>query len=229
MNNPNIVNMIGRTYGRLTVLERSVNDKQGNAQWICKCECGKLKVVRGRSLRQGRVRSCGCLLAESSKERMTAMLTKHSLSGSKLYRVYASMRERCENPSCKSFQNYGGRGIAVCDEWRMQRESFLHWAMQNGYEEGLQIDRINVNGDYCPENCRWVTPQQNMNNVRKNICFEYNGESHTVAEWARIAGLSYSTVYDRYKAGKSPAEILKRRKAYGDEDCTLQGRGSAAV
>lgn len=82
--------------------------------------------------------------------------------------------------------------------------------MQSGYEEGLQLDRIDNNGNYCPENCRWVTRKQNMNNVRKNVRFEYNGVSHTVAEWARIAGLSYMTVYERYKAGKPPAEILKK-------------------
>lgn len=218
MNNPNVVNMTGRTYGRLTVLERSDNDKRGNAMWLCKCECGNVKAILGGSLRQGSTRSCGCMLSELSKRRMTELLTKHGFSGKKLYSVYRAMRERCEKQTCKSYGNYGGRGISVCDEWKNDRALFFEWALKNGYQEGLQIDRIDVNGDYSPTNCRWITPQQNMNNVRKNIRFEHNGEIHTLAEWSSISGLPYGTVYERYKAGKTPAEILKKEGNHGAEN-----------
>lgn len=210
MNNPNVVDMAGSTYGRLTVLKRVENDVSGNARWLCKCECGNEKIVLGRSLRTGRTRSCGCLLAESSKQRMTAMCTKHGFSNKKLYRVYMAMRERCEKPSASEYSSYGGRGISMCKEWRERKEAFFEWAMQNGYKEGLQIDRIDTNGDYCPGNCRWATRSENMNNIRKNVRFEHNGVSHTLAEWARIARLPYMTVYGRYKAWESPAEILRR-------------------
>ena len=140
MNNPNVVNMTGRTYGRLTVLERSDNDKRGNAMWLCKCECGNVKAILGGSLRQGSTRSCGCMLSELSKRRMTELLTKHGFSGKKLYSVYRAMRERCEKQTCKSYGNYGGRGISVCDEWKNDRALFFEWALKNGYQEGLQID-----------------------------------------------------------------------------------------
>lgn len=211
MNSPNVVNMIGRTYGRLTVIERSSNDKQGNAQWLCRCECGRQKVVRGGSLRQGRIRSCGCLLSESSKDRMSALVTKHGMRGAKLYGVYSSMIERCSSPKCKGFHNYGGRGIAVCDEWKDNRQSFFDWAFENGYEEGLQLDRIDNNGNYCPENCRWVTRKVNCNNTRKNVSLEYNGETHTLSEWADILCINRSTIFSRHRAGKPVDEILKKR------------------
>ena len=209
MNNSNVVNMTGMVFGRLTVIERVENDNQGNARWLCQCECGNKKIVRGGSLRQGRIRSCGCLLAESSKKRMTTLLTKHGLAGSKLYRVYCAMCERCEKPSCSEYHRYGGRGIKVCDEWLHDRNSFFEWAMKNGYKEGLQIDRINNDGNYEPSNCRWVTQIENCNNTSKNVFLEHNNERHTLSEWSRLLGINRSTIYSRYKAGKSPAEILK--------------------
>lgn len=210
MNSPNIVNLTGQVFGRLTVLERAENDKQGNAQWLCQCICGNKKVIRGRALRTGRTSSCGCLLSESSKRRMTTLMIKHGMAGSKLYRVYCSMRERCEKPSCPEYHRYGGRGITVCDEWKNDRNSFFEWALKNGYKEGLQIDREDNDGHYCPENCRWVTRMKNCNNTCRNVFLEYKGEIHTLSEWSRILGINISTIYSRHRAGKTPAEILKK-------------------
>lgn len=210
MNSRNIVNMKDMIFGRLTVIERSENDKHGNTKWLCKCECGNEVVVLGHSLRQGRTRSCGCLLSESSKNRMTKLLTKHGMASTKIYKVYVSMRERCEKPSSSEYHRYGGRGIRVCDEWKDDRTSFFEWALTNGYKEGLEIDRINNDGNYEPSNCRWVTSLKNSNNTSRNVFLEFNGETHTMAEWSRILGISVSTLYSRRKAGKTPAEILKR-------------------
>ncbi len=209
MNNPNVVDMTGLTFGRLTVLKRVENDKQGNAMWLCQCVCGKTKKLRGGTLRQGKTKSCGCLLSEASKKRMTKLCTKHGMSATKLYRVYSSMRERCEKPSCPEYKNYGGRGITVCKEWKHDRNSFFEWALNNGYKQGLEIDRIDVNGNYEPSNCRWVTRVENCNNKRNNIFLEYKGEKHTLSEWARLTGIRKNTIYSRYYSGKKPEEILK--------------------
>lgn len=209
MNNPNVVDMTDLVFGRLTVIKRTENDKQGNAMWLCKCECGKEKIVLGHSLRQRKTNSCGCLLSESSRNRMKNLLTKHGMASTKLYRVYSSMRERCEKTSCSEYHRYGGRGITVCDEWKNDRNSFFKWALENGYKEGLQIDRSDNDGNYEPSNCKWVTPLENCNNTSKNVFLEWNGERHTLSEWARITGINVSTIYSRRKAGKTPAEILK--------------------
>lgn len=213
----NFINLMGLSFGRLTVIDRVENDKDGNSRWLCKCECGKQKVILGRSLRKGATKSCGCLLSEASKKRMSALLTKHGMAGSKLYRVYSAMRERCEKPSSPEYHRYGGRGITVCEEWKKSRASFFEWAVQNGYKEGLQIDRINNDGNYEPSNCRWVTNIENCNNTSRNIFLEYNGERHTLSEWARIRSIPVSTLYTRYHTGKTPAEILKKEKKNGTD------------
>lgn len=208
MNNPNVVNMTGQIFGRLTVLQRAENDKQGNAQWLCQCSCGNKKVVRGRALRTRKTLSCGCLLSESSKERMTKLLTKHGMASTKLYRVYSSMRERCEKPSCTEFHRYGGRGIAVCDEWRNDRNSFFEWALNNGYKEGLQIDRENNDGNYEPSNCRWVLPIDNGRNTSKCInVIATNCETgeemlfRSINEAVEHTGICYCTI-KRFLEGK---------------------------
>ncbi len=200
--------MIGKRFGRLVVAERSTNDKDGNARWTCICDCGNNTTVLAKSLRGGRTRSCGCLLSESSKTRMTELLTKHGRSGTKLYCVYRSMIERCTKPQHKSFHNYGARGISVCDEWTNDRIAFFEWAVDNGYREGLTLDRIDNDGNYEPSNCRWVTQKENSNNTRKNVRFSFGGETHTISEWANITGLSYSKIYQRYRARKNPKDIL---------------------
>lgn len=171
-NSPLVVNLVGRKFGRLTVAKRVKNDSRGNAKWLCVCDCGNQKEILGSSLRQGLTRSCGCLLAEKASQRMTAMRLKTGLSQTKLYRVWSSMKERCNNKSSKSFKNYGGRGIAVCEQWNDPDkgfENFLNWAHKNGYQEGLEIDRINNNDGYRPDNCRWVSSKDNSRNLRKNV------------------------------------------------------------
>lgn len=162
------IDITGKRYGRLVVIKQVESDKQQNAQWLCQCDCGKQKIIRGKFLRSGKITSCGCILSEASKDRMTKLLTKHGMSSTKLYKVFISMHERCEKHSSNSYHRYGGRGIKICDEWK-RFEPFYEWAMANGYKEGLQIDRINNDGNYEPSNCRWVTLKDNARNTSKCI------------------------------------------------------------
>ena len=158
----------GKTFGRLTVLEYAYNDKYGHSMWKCKCECGKEIVVSGIHLKNGHTQSCGCLRNEIATKRFK----KHGMTRTRLYQVWADMKARCTYPSVLCFHHYGGRGIKVCDEWENSFEAFYEWAMANGYDPTAErgkctIDRIDVNGHYCPENCRWVDMKAQRANQRK--------------------------------------------------------------
>lgn len=120
------------------------------------------------------------------------------------------MKYRCNNPNCLAYKNYGGRGIRVCDEWNNSFLSFSEWAGTAGYKEGLSLDRIDVNGDYSPDNCRWATVKTQTNNQRNNHLLEFNGEIHTVSEWSEITGISRSTICCRLKCGWSIDDTLKK-------------------
>jgi len=162
-----LIDISGQQFGRLTVRERAVNNKHGKSRWRCTCSCGNETVVDGNSLRQGNTQSCGCL----QKERTTAYKQKHGKSHLRIYSIWTSMRSRCSNQHHKDWQHYGGRGICVCPEWNCNFMSFYHWATVNGYSDNLTIDRIDVNGNYTPDNCRFVTQIQQQTNRRNNTDF----------------------------------------------------------
>lgn len=187
-------NISGRKFGRLTALYRLHNyhDKK-NSYWLCICDCGNLKESRLPDLKSGNTKSCGCLNSEISKYRMT----KHGKHNTRLYHIYCGMKNRCQNCNDPKYPNYGGRGIKVCDEWLNDFMAFYNWAIDNGYKDDLTIDRINVDGNYKPDNCRWATPKQQSNNKRNTIYINYNGESKTLSEWCEVLNLNYYTVYDR--------------------------------
>lgn len=125
-----------------------------------------------------------------------------------LYRAYHDMKDRCLLPTKSNYKHYGGRGIKVCDEWKKSYLPFYLWAMKNGYEQGLQLDRIDNDGDYSPENCRWATKQAQENNKRTNVRIEYQGETHTIAEWARLKGIHVHTLRNRLWKGWSAEKAL---------------------
>lgn len=190
------IDLTGQVFGRLTVIRRAGNDSDNRAMWSCICECGATTFVRGKDLRSGKQYSCGCLKNEKARDRMI----KHGESNSRLYKIWLGMKKRCENTECKSYNDYGKRGIKVCDEWHSY-ETFKAWALLNGYDDTKTIDRKNVNDGYTPDNCRWVARSVQNNNTRKNHYVEIKGENRTLTEWARIYQISLSTVYQRIKRG----------------------------
>lgn len=126
---------------------------------------------------------------------------KHGMRHTRIYDIWRSMRQRCSNPKCINYHNYGGKGVSVCREWNESFEAFYKWAMDNGYNDELTIDRIDVNKDYDPTNCRWVTYKEQANNKTNNRIIEFKGESRTIAEWADITGIKKATIWARLQKG----------------------------
>ena len=144
--------LAGVRFGRLVAIERGPNDPKGRTVWKCRCDCGNEKYILATSLTQGLTKSCGCL--------------RHGLRHTRLYTIWTHMQQRCENPNHNRYHLYGGRGISICPEWRNDFCTFYNWAMQHGYEETLTIDRINPDGNYEPQNCRWATVSEQNRNRR---------------------------------------------------------------
>lgn len=133
---------------------------------------------------------------------------KHGLWHHPIYRAYDAIISRCYNSNVPAYKNYGGRGISMCDEWRKDRNKFFSWAFENGYAQGLHIDRIDNNGNYSPENCRFVSRKINNNNKRANRFITYNEQTKTIAQWADIYGKPYDFIYDRVRRGWNIERIL---------------------
>lgn len=215
------IDLTGQRFGRLTVLERASDyiTPKGvrRVRWKCLCNCGNEYITKANSLLRNEAKSCGCLRSERSAEsitsynaiRMTHPSLKHGRTVNKkierLYKVWSSMRSRCYGRNQNQYHNYGGRGITICDEWQ-DYEKFREWAMANGYDENAPrgqctIDRIDVNGNYCPENCRWVSAKVQVNNKRNSRFIEYEGSTYTVTQLAEKLKLPYITVIKRLNKG----------------------------
>lgn len=188
-------------FGRLVAIERVGTDKLGNATWLCKCDCGNVKIVNTTCLRRGITRSCGCLAKECRYV--------HGKKKTRLYHIWQNMKCRCYNPNNPAYSNYGGRGITICDEWRRNFTAFHDWAMSHGYRDDLSIDRIDNDGSYTPDNCHWATRTEQSQNRRKNHMIEMDGERKILAKWARQYNLNYDTVRSRLKRGWTPEKALK--------------------
>lgn len=148
--------------------------------------------------------------SELWKETMKRVHTTHGGSKTRLFRIWQYMKKRCYNKHAINYDRYGGRGITVCQEWRDSFETFRDWAIANGYHESLSIDRIDNDGPYSPENCRWATVKEQGNNRRSTHLVTYNGETHSIKEWSEITGIAKSTIGNRLKAGRTPEEALTR-------------------
>lgn len=144
-----------------------------------------------------RVASCGCY----KHEMLSKKQSKHRQTNTRLYGIWCAMKSRCGNNNTLAYPDYGGRGITVCEEWKNSFESFMNWANSSGYDEKLSIDRIDNDGNYCPENCRWVDSATQASNRRSNVIYEYNGVSHNISEWSKIMGISYKKLHRRLKSG----------------------------
>lgn len=161
------IQMISLKFGRLKVVSEAERTKDNHKKWLCKCDCGKTTIVDGRDLRKGATKSCGCLLKEEVTKRIVAINTKHGDVHTRIYHIWQGMKDRCYRVKNKGYKYYGDRGIKVCDEW-FDYATFKLWALNNGYKDNLTIDRIDVNGDYESNNCRWVTIQEQQRNKRNS-------------------------------------------------------------
>lgn len=184
--------MTGLRFGRLTVLERAPNKTTGakpKVMWRCQCDCGNETVVTGYALKGGTTVSCGC------KKR------KHGHSHKeRLYETWKNMRRRCNDPTNKRYEQYGGRGIKVCPEWN-DYAVFREWAMSHGYTDDLTIDRINVDKGYSPDNCRWAGARVQANNTTRNKYITFKGKTLTISQWADELGLPYGVINHRIQRG----------------------------
>lgn len=189
---------VGQRAGRLTVVAGDLHRVGRKLKVMCRCDCGTEKLIGVPELAGGITQSCGCLVVEQ----ISALSLKHGGEGSPLYTVWASMKNRCRNPKSDGYHRYGGRGISVAAEW-FEFGVFREWAMANGYQRGLEIDRRDVNGNYEPSNCRWVTTMVNGNNRRNNVRLEAFGETKTMADWSRDprCAVSYATLKQRIRKG----------------------------
>lgn len=209
-----IKDLTGQKFGRWRVVSRAENaiTVSGHyfTRWNCECECGTKREVNANSLLSGRSTSCGCYGKEVAKSVMSNNFKTHGDSNTRLYKIWAGMKKRCNNPNAWNYQDYGGRGIEVCNEWN-EYEPFRNWAIKSGYNDSLSIDRINVNGNYEPNNCRWVDKKGQANNRRTSVYITYNDETHTIAEWARELDMSYKKLHHRLSRGWSIERALTEK------------------
>ena len=204
-----VLNLVGQKFGKLTVIALESGRTTDDRKWRCVCDCGGEKVTSEDNLKRGHCKSCGCLYKNnggSEKKNIPFGST------SKLYNVWQNMRSRCKNPKDNNYKKYGARGITVCKEWDSY-PSFREWALSNGYKEGenrrnCTIDRIDVDGNYEPNNCRWATAFEQVNNRRNTIRIEFNGETHALAQWAKETGIDYEVLLHRYIRGWSAERML---------------------
>lgn len=204
------IDLTGKRFGRLVILERVESNRKDKPAWLCLCDCGNEIVSYSDYLSSGHTRSCGCLSREKVRERSTT----HGYSGTRLYNIWHGMIQRCECRSDARYKNYGARGIFVCRDWH-DFQSFLDWAIINGYSDKLSIDRINNDGPYSPDNCRWTNCVIQSNNRRKNRIINYNGETNTLSEWCRKLGLKYKTVSRRLEIGHSLEDAFSEVRLHG--------------
>lgn len=200
----------GKRFGRLVAVEVVGRSKQQSLIWKCKCDCGNYVNVVSVSLSIGNTSSCGCIHAEGLMNRCY----RHGESKSKIYSIWSGIKGRCSREKEKAYKNYGGRGIKVCDEWNNSFENFRDWSLNNGYEEGLTIDRIDNNGNYEPNNCRWVSRKIQMNNMRRNRMITYEGETMTLSQLCDKYNKKYHLILDRLDKGKMTIEDAMTREKY---------------
>ena len=199
-----LINLVGKRYGRLVVIEKA-DSLSGHVRWKCKCDCGNECIVHGTSLKSGNTTSCGCYKTENAKRLFSTVRQNDK----RLYAVWNGIKQRCNNESSKSYQNYGGRGIKMDDIWANNYEAFYNWAIKSGYQDGMEIDRIDNNGDYCESNCRFVSKEVQANNKRNVKLYTIDGITKSLPQWCREYDQDYYLVRQRvYKLGWPIKEAL---------------------
>lgn len=208
------VNLTGKQFGRLMVVGfeeyRKRPDGRNNGYWRCLCQCGHESIVSTGNLTSGAVQSCGCLKLEKAKENHTVhgFLSRKDKTP-RLYRIWNCMKTRCYNKNREDYKYYGGRGISVCTEWEHDFVAFREWALSNGYDDSLTLDRIDPDGNYCPSNCRWATAKEQGNNQRRTIFLEIGGVRKTLTQWADDVGMPRNRIYSRYYRGERGHDLIR--------------------
>ena len=193
-----------KKFGKLTALSFEYRDDKHRHFWKFRCDCGNEIVLRKSSVTSGNTSQC----RECSLKERKIKATTHGMSKTRLYREWSGMLQRCELATSTSYERYGALGISVCEEWH-SFEVFAKWALENGYSDKLTIDRIDSKGNYEPNNCRWAGVIEQNNNQKSNVSFEYKGETHTLAEWARLYGIKYHWFYARWKKSQNPEYLFR--------------------
>lgn len=182
---------IGKRSGHLEVVGFEIYPDKRPPMLKCKCDCGNLKLVLLGTFNHGKLLSCGCGISA----------TKHGYHKHKLYSILQGMKDRCYNKNNSNYHRYGGRGIKVCDEWRFHPEKFIEWSFSNGYIDGLSIDRIDNDWDYCPENCRWADRLTQSRNRSTNVMIEFGGKKMCLTDWSKELGMKKDTLRGRFRMG----------------------------
>lgn len=204
--------LTNREFNRLKVIEYVGNNSRGDSLWKCQCRCGNLTEVTAYRLTSGTTKSCGCL----QKEKLAKRNFKHGGTYTRLYQIWHDMKERTENSNNKRWERYGGRGIKICKAWQDFKE-FEKWALTNGYNDKLTIERIDNDKGYEPENCKWETVRKQNRNKSNNVIIEHKGERKTVADWAIEKGMTYDCLRYRLKRGWSIEKALETPIKGGNE------------
>lgn len=206
--------LTGQKFNMLTALEFHKKNESRKTFWYCKCDCGNIVSVRSDQLKSGNTKSCGCWKRKTDAINARKNHT-HKMSGTPLYASWQRIKARCFNKNSPDYPDYGGRGITVCDEWKNDFEKYKEWALQNGYEKNLSIDRINNDGNYEPSNCRWADDTQQAYNRRSNVFLEYKGVTKNITKWAEESGINKGTFMTRYYRGYRGDKLfapVKKRK-----------------
>lgn len=200
---PAFRDLIGETFGRLTVEARGEKNRWGGYRWVCRCKCTNVITVDSNNLRRGLTTSCGCY----RNDRVRETCGTHGQTNSTEYWSWSHMKRRCTDPSHPRYADWGGRGITVCDRWRDSFEVFL---ADMGPKPSLEhsIDRKDNGGNYEPGNCRWAIAKEQSRNTRRNHMLTYNGETRCVSEWSEATGINHQTIHERLKRGLSVADAL---------------------
>lgn len=206
-----LIDLTGQKFSRLTVIKRVENNKHKQRMWLCKCDCGNEKIVRGLDLINGKIKSCGCLKIEQNKINLNS--TSHGLTDCRLYYIWINIKTRCYNSQNKNYRFYGAKGIKMCDEWKNDFKAFYDWAYKNGYNDKAKrgectIDRIDSNKDYMPSNCRFLNQKQQTRNMKSNHLITFNNETHCIGEWAEILNISRKTLDSRIGRGWDIKRVL---------------------
>lgn len=201
--------LVGQKFGRALVISRS-GSRNGRVYWFCACDCGKKFETITASLTGGKTTSCGCYRHERERDANI----KHGKTNSRIYRIYNLMKNRCYNHNVPRYKNYGARGIRVCDDW-LGEDGFIafnNWAILNGYNDDLTIERIDVNGNYCPENCKWIRKEEQAKNKTSNVIIEIDDKKQILSEWCKEFNIEYGLAHERMYNGWNAIDALTKPK-----------------